>query len=120
MPTFTDSQLLDKMIADSVEYDDFGHPFTEFGRNHHFDGLTVADMLYYQKKAVEGGGTPGPSPSGGTEDYIESTDTVGGGGKPDYPDVTGEGEPTGVTDNGVRETDMSSNTYDDFDNIING
>ena len=118
MVTFTDSERLDKMIADSVEYDDYGRPYTEFGRNHHFDGLSVADMLYYQKKAVDGGGSPGPSPSGGTEDYIQSTDTVGGGGKPDYPEITHEGGPTGVTDNGVRGLDMSMNTYSDFDDII--
>ena len=116
MPTFTDTDRLNKMIADSVEYDEHGHPYTDYGKNYHFDGLSVADMLYYQRKAIEGGGSP--SPSGGTGDYIESTDTVGGGGKPDYPDVAHEGEPTGVTENGVRSTNMSPDTYEDFDDII--
>lgn len=111
----TDTDRLNKYIesAKNKEYDEQGNPLTNFGLNYHLEGMTVEEMLEYQKKAINGGG----SSSGDPKDYIESTDTVERDIE-DYYTITGEGQPTGVTSNGVRSSDMGLPEFDDWDDIV--
>jgi hypothetical protein len=84
--TFIDSDRLEGMIASMTEYDEYGNPMTDFGVDHHYEGLSVEDMLEAQRRAISGntggGGTSGSSIN--TEDespdsYSEWENIVEGG-----------------------------------------